>query len=281
MAKRCPPCDCPQVMPLWLGTYGDMVTLILTFFILLLTMVTFDAKKLLEAEGSIRGSLGLLSGGIKTEESRNRILQQADITTDPETAEEIIRVRSEILEFKENTKVSLGPSTIQDDGKEGFIMRFHGRLLFDEEKTTLENAEEILFLKRLALILQKMPQAIHLDIIGYADNMEGKPNPKYQDSLGLSALRASSVARILIESQVNPQKITSLGGGATNFLLPNTTAENRAQNRRVEFHFYPQDRHLHKVQNVLDRVKEQKLYEQSQKENSVTASPAILPKNGN
>lgn len=276
MAKRCPSCDCPQVMPLWLGTYGDMVTLILTFFILLLTMVTFDAKKLTEAEGSIRGSLSVLSGGIKIEESRNRILQQADITTDPETAEQIIKVQSEILEFKEDARVSLGPSVVEDDGKEGFILRFHGRLLFDEEKTTIENADEILFLKRLALILQKMPQTIHLDIIGYADNVEGKPNLKYQDSLGLSALRASNVAKILIENQVNPQKITSLGGGATNFLLPNTNAENRAQNRRVEFHFYPQDRHLHRVQNVLDKTKEQKLYEQSQKN-----APTALQNNEN
>ncbi len=64
---RCPPCDCPQVLPLWLGTYGDMVTLILTFFILILSMVTFDAKKLTEAEGSMKGAMSLLSGGIKTE----------------------------------------------------------------------------------------------------------------------------------------------------------------------------------------------------------------------
>ena len=64
---RCPPCDCPQVLPLWLGTYGDMVTLILTFFILILSMVTFDAKKLTEAEGSMKGAMSLLSGGIKVE----------------------------------------------------------------------------------------------------------------------------------------------------------------------------------------------------------------------
>ena len=42
----------------------------------------------------------------------------------------------------------------------------------------------------------------------------------------------------------------------------NTTEENKAQNRRVEFRFYPNDRYLHKVQNILDKTIEQKNYEQ-------------------
>ena len=92
MAKRCPPCDCPNVLPLWLGTYGDMVTLILTFFILLLSMVTFDAKKLSEAEGSVDGALSLLSGGIKIEVDNTRIQQQADMVEDPETTEEVKKI---------------------------------------------------------------------------------------------------------------------------------------------------------------------------------------------
>lgn len=262
MAKRCPPCDCPQVVPLWLGTYGDMVTLILTFFILLLSMVTFDSKKLVEAEGSIRGSLSLLTGGIKIEKSNNRIQQQADITTDPETTNEVKKIESEIMDFKENTRVSLGPSTIIDEGSKGFILRFNGKLLFDKNKTTLKNAEEKLFLKRMALILQKMPANMHLDVIGYTDDSQIIPTQKYQDNLGLSAMRALGVARVLIENGVNPQKITSLGNGATNFVLPNTTEENKAQNRRVEFRFYPNDRYLHKVQNILDKTIEQKNYEQ-------------------
>ncbi|WP_416862988.1 flagellar motor protein MotB, partial [Helicobacter ganmani] len=177
---RCPPCDCPQVLPLWLGTYGDMVTLILTFFILILSMVTFDAKKLTEAEGSMKGAMSLLSGGIKTEPDNTRIQQQADMTTEPESAEEVKKIESEILDFKENVRVSLGPSNIVDDGSEGFILRFSGKLLFEKGETTLYNEEEILFLKRLALILQKMPANLHADVIGYTDNSPITPTTKYK-----------------------------------------------------------------------------------------------------
>lgn len=261
MAKRCPPCDCPKVMPLWLGTYGDMVTLILTFFILLLSMVTFDAKKLTEAEASLKGSLSLLSGGIKIEPDNTRIQQQADMTTDPETAEEVRLIESMILDFKESVKTSLGPSNIIDDGSEGFILRFNGKLLFERGETSLRNSDEILFLKRLALVLQKMPPHLHIDVIGYTDNSPIIPTQKYKDDMGLSALRALSVSRVLLENKVDPSKITSFGNGASNFILPNTSDENKQINRRVEFRFYPDDRHLHRVQNILERVIERKQLE--------------------
>lgn len=261
MAKRCPPCDCPKVMPLWLGTYGDMVTLILTFFILLLSMVTFDAKKLTEAEASLKGSLSLLSGGIKIEPDNTRIQQQADMTTDPETAEEVRLIESMILDFKESVKTSLGPSNIIDDGSEGFILRFNGKLLFERGETSLRNSDEILFLKRLALVLQKMPPHLHIDVIGYTDNYPIIPTQKYKDDMGLSALRALSVSRVLLENKVDPSKITSFGNGASNFILPNTSDENKQINRRVEFRFYPDDRHLHRVQNILERVIERKQLE--------------------
>ncbi|MCI5633219.1 OmpA family protein [Helicobacter sp.] len=286
MGKRCPPCDCPKVMPLWLGTYGDMVTLILTFFILLLSMVTFDAKKLTEAEASLKGSLSLLSGGIKIEPDNTRIQQQADMTTDPETAEEVRLIESMILDFKESVKTSLGPSNIIDDGSEGFILRFNGKLLFERGETTLRNSDEILFLKRLALVLQKMPPHLHIDVIGYTDNSPIIPTQKYKDDMGLSALRALSVSRVLLENKVDPSKITSFGSGASNFVLPNTSDENKQINRRVEFRFYPDDRHLHRVQNILERVIERKQLEndilQNNKKNTqesqeFNATPLVEP----
>ena len=279
MGKRCPPCDCPKVMPLWLGTYGDMVTLILTFFILLLSMVTFDAKKLTEAEASLKGSLSLLSGGIKIEPDNTRIQQQADMTTDPETAEEVRLIESMILDFKESVKTSLGPSNIIDDGSEGFNLRFNGKLLFERGETTLRNSDEILFLKRLALVLQKMPPHLHIDVIGYTDNSPIIPTQKYKDDMGLSALRALSVSRVLLENKVDPSKITSFGSGASNFVLPNTSDENKQINRRVEFRFYPDDRHLHRVQNILERVIERKQLENDTLQNNKKNTQESLENN--
>lgn len=251
---RCPPCDCPQVLPLWLGTYGDMVTLILTFFILILSMVTFDAKKLNEAEGSLKGALSMLSGGIKIEPDNQRIQQQADITTDPETTEEVKKVESIILDFEQNIKSSLGPSNIIDDGIEGLILRFNGKLQFEPNQIAIVDGDELLFLKRLAQVLERMPPNMHIDVIGNTDDQPIQVTPKIPNAEALSAYRALEVTRHLISNGLNPQKLTSLGAGASRPIVPNTNEENRARNRRVEFRFYPDDKLSRQKQNVLQRV---------------------------
>ena len=251
--KRCPPCDCPNVLPLWLGTYGDMVTLILTFFILLLSMVTFDAKKLTEAEGSLKGSMSMLTGGIKLEPDNQRIQQQADMTTDPETAEEVKKVESAIMDFKDNVKVSLGPSNVIDDGSDGFILRFGSKLQFAENAIKITDPHELLFIKRLSQIFSKMPPSMHVDVLGNTDDKEFKATKKIQNNESLSAFRALEVTRHLISNGVKPDKLTSLGAGSSNPVVANDNEENRLRNRRVEFRFYPGDRKLHKEQNILEK----------------------------
>ena len=55
--------------PLYMATYGDMVTLILCFFVLLFAMSSVDSQKFQKAIISLRGSLGVLRGGVTTESS--------------------------------------------------------------------------------------------------------------------------------------------------------------------------------------------------------------------
>ncbi|NCC59109.1 MAG: flagellar motor protein MotB, partial [Synergistales bacterium] len=59
--KKLPPP--PPGAPLWLATYGDMVTLILTFFILLFSFSSIDVQKFEKMIQSFKGSLGIMPGG--------------------------------------------------------------------------------------------------------------------------------------------------------------------------------------------------------------------------
>jgi len=54
-------------VPLWIVTFGDLMSLLLTFFILLLSMSTLDMKKIDAAIGSLAGAMSILDGGVKTE----------------------------------------------------------------------------------------------------------------------------------------------------------------------------------------------------------------------
>lgn len=58
-------------------------------------------------------------------------------------------------------------------------------------------------------------------------------------NLSLSNLRAQSVKDYLVRKSVNPVRVTTQGYGESRPVVPNTSAENRAQNRRVEIQIIP------------------------------------------
>jgi chemotaxis protein MotB len=60
MAKK-DKCECPAGLPGWLATFGDLMSLLLTFFILLLSFSSIQETKFNEAMGSLQGALGVLS----------------------------------------------------------------------------------------------------------------------------------------------------------------------------------------------------------------------------
>ncbi|MFW1808041.1 OmpA family protein [Acinetobacter ursingii] len=117
--------------------------------------------------------------------------------------------------------------------KEGFVLTDEGwtlglpeRLLFDFDKTEIRPAHEQ-EISRLSRQLQKYDLQ-KVKIVGHTDNI-GAP----QYNLKLSQERAQSVANIFIAHGFKAQNIQIVGRGAEQPLVPNTTEENRAANRRV------------------------------------------------
>lgn len=252
--RKCKPCDCVKGLPLWLGTFGDLMSLLLTFFILLLSMATFDAKKLTEAEGSIQGALSILPGGLKTEPGRNRIQQLAEITFTPESAEEINRVESLMMEFQEMAKVSEGPSSAIGTGSEGFIIRLPAALLFKEGGVEVENNDGFLFLRRVAEIAARFPPDVYTEVRGHTDLLPVPRDSRYQDKLELTAKRALSVSRILLEEGVDPKRLNTVGRGDQDPLTHAKAPEAQEQNRRVDLYFYPKEGKTLAPDNILDKA---------------------------
>ncbi len=71
---------CEEGAPGWMVTFADLMTLLLTFFVLLLSMSTLDNQRIKLALGSLRGALGVLEGGGQPREGRVEMAQTPRIS---------------------------------------------------------------------------------------------------------------------------------------------------------------------------------------------------------
>ena len=60
MAKKVKQEDAAAGAPMWMVTYGDMMTLLLTFFVLILSFSSIQEAGFKQAMGSLQGALGIL-----------------------------------------------------------------------------------------------------------------------------------------------------------------------------------------------------------------------------
>ena len=90
----------------------------------------------------------------------------------------------------------------------------------------------------LGNVLAKNPD-IDILIEGHTDNVPYNGSGQLKDNWDLSVKRATSIVRALKELGVNPDRLVAAGRGEFDPLVPNTTAENRAKNRRTRILVLP------------------------------------------
>lgn len=106
-----------------------------------------------------------------------------------------------------------------------------GDLLFNAGESELStNARESL--QKVTAVIRSTPYMIN--VVGHTDNIPMRSS-KFKSNWELSLARASTVARYLIEETgMDPNQFVVSGYSSYRPVEPNTTAENRAKNRRVE-----------------------------------------------
>ncbi len=218
----------------WLATYGDMVTLLLCFFVLMYSMSVVDAKKFDATFSSVRDTFG----GDQMENVKS------SETTDDESAQESdpVRVREEMLEAQQKTfdqiqsfitqqKMDDKISATIDEGK--ITLRIPGDVLFNKGTEYLSTEAEAVLYTLLQIFHEKREQIINIK--GYSDNSVVPAGSRFYDNWELSALRAVNVLRYYISAGIGSHRITATGMGELEPLVPNNTELNKARNRRVEF----------------------------------------------
>ena len=236
--KKCP--ECETCLPGWLAAFGDLMSLLLCFFVLLLSMSSMDAKKISEAIGSLSGAMSVLEGGTKTEISKQRIQESTPIESQDETSEVVNRVEQAASDANEMMEEDhgQGPTITVEEAQEGFVIQLPAALLFKAGSATIENQDALLFLKRIALIIEELPNDMEVSVQGHTDDTGPGSNSIFKDNWELSSARAISVLHELILDNVEPARMNASGFAEYKPVATNATVSGREKNRRVELHFY-------------------------------------------
>lgn len=104
----------------------------------------------------------------------------------------------------------------------------------------------------LATVLAQNPD-INVMVEGHTDDVPYRPNGKLRDNLDLSAKRATTVVRLLLENKgIAPSRIIAAGRGESLPVASGKTSEARAKNRRTEIILTP------KLDELMQLMQEQK-----------------------
>lgn len=218
--------------PAWMVTFADLMSLLLCFFVLIVSFSSMDVIRYRSLVGSLRSAFG----------SQNTIQSQAiqSQITAISLGQNLPGHQSLNWEELENELVAAveeegltGEATLHRTDK-GIVLRVRGTVMFEPGGTRIL-PESLPLLEKVAYIARAFPRTIYVE--GHTDNIPLR-SEEFPSNWELSSNRASAVVRYLTEVQhIAPEKLVASGFAHTVPIATNTTSAGRAQNRRVEFVF--------------------------------------------
>ena len=226
--------------PTWIVTFADLMSLLLCFFVLLLSFSEMDAAKYREVAGSMANAFGVQREERVRESPRgNKIIARTfekeklatrdkeEIGKAKEREEMVKRMAKEIDAKAGNLKdmIEIEP------GEHQVVIRLMGETAFNSGKSQVRQ-EMLPLLKKIASILKGTRGEIV--IAGHTDNVPVS-GIRFRNNLQLSIERAARVTELLLSQEpIAPERISAVGFGKFRPLSSNDTAEGRKKNRRVE-----------------------------------------------
>jgi chemotaxis protein MotB len=210
----------------WLLTFNDMVTLLLTFLVLVLSLSETDKSKLAEVSYAISAVFDMPK------------LKKEDVKV---FTPFVIPIRNMAMMFEKKkrelaeriNKTVGGPEGIMDARviKEGISVTIGEKLLFETGMAEIEEKNRSA-LKSLCSIFQKTDSRIRVE--GHTDDVPIN-TPEFPSNWELSTARAVNVVKYFIsQGGILPERLSAAGYADSKPLFPNVSDHNRDINRRVE-----------------------------------------------
>lgn len=225
----------------WLNTYADMITLVLTFFILLFAFSQINAKKYSDLATALSGNKKTIEvpkdykpGGDFPGTGGNSSESGSDGSEDSENeAKESMDALYRILTNYVTDNKLEGDVSLARLGDEIFI-RFGDKILFDGYSSALKQSGKDI-LDTLVLGLEEAQN--HIESINIAGHTAKVENESVEIDRKLSSARATEVLLYIQNKDIlDAAKLTAVGYGLYKPIASNDTPEGRAQNRRVEIY---------------------------------------------
>jgi len=271
MAKRkeeAPPAGCPA----WMGTFGDLMNLLLCFFVLLFSMSSVDAQKyelvaasfsqtfsVFSAGASAIGEGMLVSNGVSQLNELSQYINSMGAMSesdglegfnqddgehqDESEAEQNFKAEQlkESEELAEKIQEAISEAKLTQDVDVNFtsqyvLLTMNGALLFDSGNDNVRS-EALPILEKVAKVLDRYAQHT-IEVEGHTDNVPISGGVFKNNDI-LSDYRALAVFNYLVENtSLDPAKIKHAGRGEYMPIADNSTPEGRAKNRRVEIKIF-------------------------------------------
>jgi chemotaxis protein MotB len=234
--KRQDDTPCEEGLPPWMATFADMMSLLLCFFVFLLSFAQQDANKFKTLMGSIKEAFGVQ---IKRKEASFAAFspsefERKDVELDKENKEllgMVLEVKNFVIqdpELKKTAKI-----TTEDAG---VVIRIPSYALFAPGSAKpLPDAAS----KTATVVRILRERNLDLVVRCHTSDEKAEEESLYPSNWELSSARAAAVLRLLIkEGDIPPSRMKAVGYADSQPLLPNNTDENRAINSRMEFYFH-------------------------------------------
>jgi chemotaxis protein MotB len=212
----------------WLVSYADFITLLFAFFVVMYSAAQLDKRRAGQLATAIqtaflqKGSLPPSpsdTGGTSGNSQSSRTVANE---------EQQLALKNQIQQALA-TEISSGGVAVRESG-EGLVVSLREVGFFDTGSDKIKASSVTAFAK-LAEILRQNGSYIRIE--GHTDNVPIH-NARFSSNWDLSTARATATIRLFIQYQLNPERMAAAGYAEYHPVASNSSAEGRAQNRRVD-----------------------------------------------
>lgn len=257
MSEGAPAKDEPKGVPAWVMTFADLMTLLMCFFVLLLSFSEMDVAKFKQLSGSMKEAFGVQSEiQVKTipkgtsvvaqefspgkpEPTALNQVRQFTIDSNRNTLDALERELKEIKETREHARrlrmalkeeIEKGSVSIQTEGMK-VIVHIMENASFDSGYADIR-PEFLPVLVKIAEMIDN--NSGEVTVSGHTDDVPIH-NARFRSNWELSTSRAVSVTHEILKiAPIDSERVIVTGHADTRPRASNATAEDRAKNRRVD-----------------------------------------------